>query len=231
MERNRIFLVEDDPNFGMVLQNYLELNDFKVQWEQDGISALQRFKPNQFDICIFDVMLPKMDGFKVAEGILEKDPAIPFIFLTAKGLKEDVLKGFKLGADDYIVKPFDSEVLLYKIRAIINRNNQQLTSIENVSIQLGNYTFDYSKRKLIFNKQEIKLSPKENELLRLLIEKQNNILARELALTKIWEKSDYFSARSMDVYITKLRKYLSQDSSINIENIHGEGYILHVDIK
>lgn len=224
---NRIFLVEDDENFGAVLKSYLEMNDFNVTWTNDGASALPNFQKAQYDICILDIMLPNVDGFEIAKQIKEVNPDIPIIFLTAKTLKEDILQGFKLGADDYITKPFDSEVLLYKIMAIIKRNS---TSGSNSNdFEIGKYTFDSILRTLTYNDDTVKLSPKENDLLLMLCQHQNKILDREKALTKIWGEDGYFTARSMDVYITKLRKYLSNDSSIEIENIHGSGFILKID--
>lgn len=228
MENNyHIFLVEDDENFGAVLKSYLEMNDFNVTWTNDGALAISNFQKAKYDICILDIMLPNVDGFGIAKQIKEVNPDIPIIFLTAKTLKEDILQGFKLGADDYITKPFDSEVLLYKIRAIIKRNSTSGTNSND--FEIGKYTFDSNFRTLTFNDDTVKLSPKENELLLMLCQHQNKILDREKALTKIWGEDGYFTARSMDVYITKLRKYLSNDSSIEIENIHGSGFILKVE--
>lgn len=227
MENNyRIFLVEDDENFGAVLKSYLEMNDFNVSWINDGALALPNFKKAQYDICILDIMLPNVDGFGIAKQIKEINPEIPIIFLTAKTLKEDILQGFKLGADDYITKPFDSEVLLYKIKAVIKRN--RISSSNSNDFEIGKYTFDSKLRTLTYNDDSVKLSPKENELLLMLCLHENKVLNREKALTKIWGEDGYFTARSMDVYITKLRKYLSNDSSIQIENIHGSGFILKI---
>jgi DNA-binding response OmpR family regulator len=221
-----IFLVEDDENFGSVLKSYLEMNDFDVSWTKDGAKAVQNFGLQKYDICILDIMLPNLDGFSIAKKIKELKPEIPTIFLTAKTLKEDILEGYRIGADDYITKPFDSEVLLYKIKAIIKRN--QNTESENTSFTIGKYIFDSELRILSFNEDSVKLSPKESELLKMLCTHENRILDREKALTKIWGEDGYFTARSMDVYITKLRKYLKNDPSIEIENIHGSGFILKV---
>jgi len=221
-----IFLVEDDENFGSVLKSYLEINDFEVKWIKDGIKAIQEFGAHTFDICIFDVMLPNMDGFSVARKVKEINPEIPFIFLTAKTLKDDIIEGFKIGADDYITKPFDSEVLLYKIKAIIKRNITETNQTNNYKI--GKYIFDYELRILSFDEQSVKLSPKESELLKLLCLCENKVLDRNKALQEIWGEDGYFTARSMDVYITKLRKYLKNDPSIEIENIHGSGFILRI---
>ena len=226
MENNNIFLVEDDENFGSVLKSYLEMNDFNVSWTKDGAQAIQNFGLQKFDICILDIMLPNVDGFSIARKIKELNPETPTIFLTAKTLKEDILKGFKIGADDYITKPFDSEVLLYKIKAIIKRN--QISGSDTKNFKIGKYEFDSVLRVLSFNNDTVKLSPKESELLEMLCLHENKILDRDKALTRIWGEDGYFTARSMDVYITKLRKYLRNDSSIEIENIHGSGFILKI---
>jgi DNA-binding response OmpR family regulator len=227
MENRNIFLVEDDENFGSVLKSYLEMNDFNVSWTKDGAKAIHNFVLQKYDICILDIMLPNLDGFSIAKKIKELNPEIPTIFLTAKTLKEDILEGFKIGADDYITKPFDSEVLLYKIKAIIKRS--QTTEKENTSFTIGKYIFDSELRILSFNDDSVKLSPKESELLKMLCIHENKILEREKALSKIWGEDGYFTTRSMDVYITKLRKYLRNDSSIEIENIHGSGFILKIE--
>lgn len=222
--RNNIFLLEDDENFGSVLKSYLEMNDFNVSWTKDGAQAIPNFQSGQFDFCILDIMLPNLDGFTVAKKIKAIDPEIPTIFLTAKTLKEDVLQGYKIGADDYVTKPFDSEVLLYKIKAIIKRKSEQYN--DSTDFRIGNYTFDSELRVLSHEKNSIKLSPKESDLLKILCLHMNKVLDRDKALNEIWGEEGYFTARSMDVYITKLRKYLKKDSSIEIENIHGSGFIL-----
>lgn len=224
--RNNIFLLEDDENFGSVLKSYLEMNDFNVSWTKDGSQALAKFQSNQFDFCILDIMLPNLDGFTVAKKIKTIKPDIPTIFLTAKTLKEDVLQGYKIGADDYVTKPFDSEVLLYKIKAIIKRKSEQPEN--NTSYQIGNYLFDSASRTLSISDDSVKLSPKESDLLKMLCQHKNKVLDRDKALNIIWGEDGYFTARSMDVYITKLRKYLKKDSTIEIENIHGSGFILKV---
>ncbi len=223
--RNNIFLLEDDENFGSVLKSYLEMNDFNVSWTKDGSQAILNFQAGQFDFCILDIMLPNLDGFTIAKKIKTIDPEIPTIFLTAKTLKEDILQGYKIGVDDYVTKPFDSEVLLYKIKAIIKRKSELDDSTD---FKIGNYTFDSELRILSHEHNSIKLSPKENDLLKMLCLSMNKILDRDKALNKIWGEEGYFTARSMDVYITKLRKYLKNDSSIEIENIHGSGFILKV---
>ena len=221
-----IFLVEDDENFGSVLKSYLEMNDFNVSWIKDGADAITSFKSQKFDFCILDIMLPNIDGFTIAKKIKLLNPEIPTIFLTAKTLKEDVLHGYKIGVDDYVTKPFDSEVLLYKIKAILKRNTEQTNDLNTFNI--GSYMFNSELRILSNKDNSVKLSPKESKLLKMLCRHKNKILDREKALNKIWGEDGYFTARSMDVYITKLRKYLKNDTSVEIENIHGSGFILKV---
>ncbi|SKA22606.1 DNA-binding response regulator, OmpR family, contains REC and winged-helix (wHTH) domain [Chitinophaga eiseniae] len=225
----KILLAEDDTNLGMVLKNYLELNDYDVELCRDGILALAAFRREKFDICLLDIMMPNMDGFKLAEEIRDVDPDIPLFFLSAKTMKEDIIQGYKLGADDYISKPFDSELLLLKIKAILKRN-QELNSKEEEQheFQIGSYAFNSRLRTLAHNGDSHTLSPKENELLHMLCEHKNDLLPRELALKKIWGSDTYFNGRSMDVYIAKLRKYLKDDPNIEIVNIHGNGFRLVV---
>ncbi len=227
MKSQKIFMVEDDRNFGAVLKSYLEIHGFDVIWVDDGAQAIKEYVPNTFDLCILDVMLPHMDGFDVAKFIRKLSKNIPLIFLTAKTLKADVLEGFKIGADDYITKPFDSEVLLCKINAILKRNSKQDENITDQNkFTIGKYTFIYNQR-LIKNGENIqKLSPKEAELLKLLCNPNEEILAREKALKLIWGDSNYFTTRSMDVFVTKLRKYLKEDHKVEIINIHGSGFRL-----
>lgn len=224
----RILLAEDDPNFGIVLRDYLELHDYQVTLSQDGIQAITAFRKGKFDLCILDVMMPGKDGFTLAREIKKLDANMPLIFLTAKSMKEDMLEGFKIGADDYITKPFDSEVLLYKIRAIMHRNrgNAAVEKPEATEYHIGKYRFQYKLRLLHSNGDSQKLSPKESELLRLLCQHLNDVLPREEALLRIWQEDSYFTARSMDVYIAKLRKYLREDPTVEIINIHGQGYRL-----
>jgi len=226
--KGKILLVEDDTNLGMVLKNYLELNDYEVVLERDGILGLAAFRREKFDLCLLDVMMPNMDGFTLAEEIRDVDPDIPLFFLSAKTMKEDIINGYKLGADDYITKPFDSEVLLLKIKAILKRNEEGAKENENQEFDLGSYHFNPKLRELSHNGQTHTLSPKENELLKMLAEHKNDLLPREQALKKIWGSDTYFNGRSMDVYIAKLRKYLKDDSTIEIVNIHGNGFRLVV---
>jgi len=230
MEGNKpkILLCEDDTNLGMVLKNYLELNDFDVTLERDGRLGLAAFQREKFDICLLDVMMPNMDGFTVAEEIRDINPDVPLFFLSAKTMKEDIIQGYKLGADDYITKPFDSEVLLLKIRAILKRNEEIHKEEAKTEYDLGGYHFNPRLRELSVNGKVQTLSPKENELLKMLSEYKNDLLPREAALKKIWGSDTYFNGRSMDVYIAKLRKYLKEDPNIEIVNIHGNGFRLVV---
>lgn len=222
----KILLCEDDTNLGMVLKNYLELNDYDVKLERDGRLGLAAFQREKFDICLLDVMMPNMDGFTLAEEIRDVDPDMPLFFLSAKTMKEDIIAGYKLGADDYITKPFDSDVLLLKIKAILKRNEEENRLNENIEFDLGSYHFNPKLRELSHNGIMQTLSPKENELLKMLAEHKNDLLAREQALKKIWGSDTYFNGRSMDVYIAKLRKYLKDDPNIEIVNIHGNGFRL-----
>ncbi|HLP74486.1 MAG TPA: response regulator transcription factor [Bacteroidales bacterium] len=220
----KIFLVEDDLSFGSVLKSYLEINDFSVEWVDDGKYAMDHFRKGSFNICILDIMLPHVDGFTIAQEVRKINVDVPIIFLTAKKLKDDVLRGYGVGADDYVTKPFDTDILLAKIRAILSRREAQ--SGERDIYQIGKFTFNAKLRTLTSGNDEKKLSPKEAQLLELLALNPNELISRELALKKIWGSDDYFTARSMDVYITKLRKFLSEDPDLNIKNIHGAGFQL-----
>ncbi|MCW3109358.1 MAG: response regulator transcription factor [Segetibacter sp.] len=222
----KVLLCEDDTNLGMVLKNYLELNDYDVILERDGRLGLAAFQREKFDICLLDVMMPNMDGFTLAEEIRDVDPDIPLFFLSAKTMKEDIIAGYKLGADDYITKPFDSEVLLLKIKAILKRNEEENRINENIEFDLGEFHFNPKLRELSHAGIMQTLSPKENELLKMLAEHKNDLLPREQALKRIWGSDTYFNGRSMDVYIAKLRKYLRDDPNIEIVNIHGNGFRL-----
>ena len=231
MANKKILLVEDDPNFGTVLKDYLALNDYDVTHAKDGLEGLISFKNDDFDICILDVMMPKKDGFSLAKDIRAINNDIPLIFLTAKSMKEDVLKGYQVGADDYLNKPFDSEVLLMKLKAIMQRKEIDTSAEDNqFEFEIGKFHLNSKLRQLSFDGEEPrKLSPKENKLLKLLAIYKNDLLPREMALTKIWRDDNYFTSRSMDVYIAKLRKYLKPDEKVEIINIHGEGFRLVVD--
>ena len=231
MENNKkILLVEDDQNFGIVLREFLTLNDFDVTLAKNGMEGFEKFKKDNFDLCILDVMMPYKDGYTLAKEIREKNKDVPLIFLTAKSMKEDVLKGYKVGADDYLNKPFDSDVLLMKVKAIIQRkaaeNKNEPAKFE---FQIGNFLLNSKLRYLKLGSNEpTKLSPKESELLKMMATYENDLMPRELALTKIWREDNYFTSRSMDVYIAKLRKYLKEDPNVEILNIHGEGFRLVV---
>ncbi|MFY8187202.1 MAG: response regulator transcription factor [Flavobacterium sp.] len=229
-ENKKILLVEDDPNFGSILKDYLSLNDFNVTLAKNGMEGFEKFKKDTFDLCILDVMMPYKDGYTLAKEIRDKNKEVPIVFLTAKSMKEDVLKGYKVGADDYLNKPFDSEVLLMKIKAIMQRKSTDSKSESTqFEFNIGKFHLNSKLRFLTIEGQEpIKLSPKENELLKLLALFENDLMPRELALTKIWRDDNYFTSRSMDVYIAKLRKYLKLDEQVEILNIHGEGFRLVV---
>lgn len=228
---NKILLVEDEQNFGDVLRSYLEMHDFDITLAKDGVDGLEAFRKGDFDLCILDVMMPKKDGFTLAADIRNLNKEIPIIFLTAKNMKEDVLQGFKVGADDYISKPFNSEVLLARINAILKRMSGRIVpEVEDVKIfKIGKYSFNFPLRILTFEGDENfneKLSPKEAELLKMFALKINDVVTRAEALTKIWGEDSYFTARSMDVFVTKLRKYLKEDTNLEIVNIHGNGFQL-----
>lgn len=229
--QKKILLVEDDPNFGSILKDYLLLNDYDVTLAKNGMEGFEKFRKENYHLCILDVMMPYKDGFTLAKEIREKNKEVPIIFLTAKAMKEDVLKGYKVGADDYLNKPFDSEVLLMKINAIMLRKVKESIADSAVfEFKIGEFNLNSKLRFLtIGNDEPVKLSPKENELLRLLALHENDLMSRELALTKIWRDDNYFTSRSMDVYIAKLRKYLKKDENVEILNIHGEGFRLVVN--
>jgi two-component system OmpR family response regulator len=221
----KILLVEDDPNFGSIMKSYLELNDFEVTLKPDGRQGLTAFQAENFDICILDVMMPEMDGFTLAREIRKISSTSPFIFLTAKSLKEDMLEGFKTGADDYITKPFDSEVLLFKLHAILKRQMQQAEhETDQNEMQVGRLHFNYNLRTLSHDNITQQLSPKEASLLKMLVTAKDGILLRKDALEKIWGADNYFNGRSMDVFIARLRKCLKADPTIEIANIHGNGF-------
>ena len=224
---NRILLVEDDQSFGAVLKDYLMMNNYEVTLATDGELGLKEFMENEFDIGIFDVMMPKKDGFSLAEDVKRINKNMPIIFLTAKNLREDILKGYQIGADDYITKPFDTELLLYKIKAILQRS-AVVEEDEQEHFKISNIEFDSVLRQLKVHDAAYKLSPKENELLKMLCMHRNDFMPRDLALRKIWKKENYFTARSMDVYIAKLRKLLKDDEGLEIINVHGEGFRLLV---
>jgi DNA-binding response OmpR family regulator len=224
-----ILLVEDDKNLAFVLTDYLSMSGYGVQHAEDGVAGLELFKNGKFDICILDVMMPLKDGFTLAEEIRLVNEITPIIFLTAKTMKEDRIKGFKTGGDDYITKPFSTEELSLRIEAILRRTRFSLLDGEQESLyEIGKYSFDYSNQVLTGPGGEKRLTKKEAEVLRLLCINMNKILRREIALKMIWGEDDYFMGRSMDVYITKLRKFLSDDPDVSITNIHRTGFMLEV---
>ncbi|MDR1414308.1 MAG: response regulator transcription factor [Odoribacteraceae bacterium] len=226
---HKILLVEDDPCFGSVLKSYLELSDYEVVHCVNGIFGLEAFRKDKFDLCLLDVMMPNMDGFTLGKKIREIDSSVPFVYITAKSLKEDMKQGYEIGADDYIVKPFDSELLIFKIRAILSRSKHDEVETRPKLIQMGAYEFNTELRTITAGGDLIKLTPKESRLLELLYYHRDGLLLREKALTEIWGMNDYFTARSMDVYVTKLRKYFKDDPSIKIENVHGSGFRLIIE--
>ena len=230
LNNKHILLVEDDTNFGTILRDYLQMNGYKVVLARNGLEGFEKFKKNQFDICILDVMMPYKDGFTLAKEIRSKDKKVPIIFLTAKSMKEDVLKGYKIGADDYLTKPFDTDILLKKLEVLVKRfQTKENKEVVKTHFTIGSFSFNYRLRTLTFKKEPpVSLSPKENQLLYMLIENKNDLLSRKKALIEIWQDDNYFTSRSMDVYIAKLRKYLKSDSNVEILNIHGEGFRLVV---
>jgi DNA-binding response OmpR family regulator len=226
-ETVKVLLAEDDENLGSLLREYLNAKNYRTQLYPDGVQALEAFQQEDFDLCIIDIMMPRMDGFTLAKEIRKLKSNTPFIFLTAKTMQEDVIEGFSLGADDYMTKPFSMEELLYRIKAILRRTSPEEESEKNRDLfDIGKYTFDANKQLLTIDGNTRKLTTKEAELLRLLCNNKNQMLDRNYALRTIWEDDSYFNARSMDVYITKLRKYLKEDPNIQILNVHGKGYKL-----
>lgn len=225
--KTKILLAEDDENLGMLLKEYLRAKNFEPYLFANGEKALKSFDREKYDICVLDVMMPVMDGLTLAKEIRIKNKEVPIIFLTAKSMKEDVIEGFQIGADDYITKPFSMEELIFRIEAILRRTKGGHAN-ENGTYTLGGYVFDFGKQTLLFADQVQKLTTKESDLLKLLCDNMNSVLERNYALKSIWVDDNYFNARSMDVYITKLRKYLKEEPSIQILNIHGKGFKLLV---
>ena len=226
MKKKNILLAEDDSNLGILLRNYLEAKRYETRLSINGKEAFEEFTRALFDLCILDIMMPEMDGLSLAKEIRKINPRIPIIFLTAKNQKEDVIEGFITGADDYITKPFSMEELLYRIEAILRRVSEPAIKSKEAHYTIGEYSFDTLKQLLTFRNQAVKLTTKESELLELLCRHKNEILERNFALRAIWIDDNYFNARSMDVYITRLRKYLKEDPSVKILNVHGKGYKL-----
>lgn len=223
---DKILLVEDEKNFAQVLRDYLSMNGYAVTVASNGIEGFEAFKEEEFSLCLLDVMMPKMDGFSLAEHIRKSDKQVPMIFLTARGLRDDMVRGYRTGADDYIIKPFDSEVLLLKIKVILERRQGHVAA-EHTEHTIGIFSFNARLRSLVApGGKTTRLSPKEAALLDMLCHHRNDVLPRGKALKKIWKDDNYFTARSMDVYIVKLRKYLAADPLLEISNVHGNGYSL-----
>jgi DNA-binding response OmpR family regulator len=230
-ERLKILLAEDDLNLGVLLVDYLETEGFDVKLCKDGELALKVFLSNQFDLCLLDVMLPKMDGFSLANEIRIKDNKTPIIFITAKSLREDKLKGYGLGADDYITKPFDEEELLWKIKAVIRRLPENKNESETEIISIGKYFFDFNNQSLTIDDKTKRITEKESDILNFLSAHRNHVIRREEMLKELWGENDYFFGRSLDVFITKIRKYLKEDPDLSIENVFGVGFIFNVPDK
>ncbi|PWJ36015.1 response regulator transcription factor [Sediminitomix flava] len=229
MDKTKVLLAEDDPNLGMLLKEYLEVKGYDVTHRTDGEEGYNAYTEDTYDICIFDVMMPKVDGFTLAKKIRERDTETPILFLTAKSLKEDTLQGFAVGGDDYMTKPFSMEELLARIQAILRRSKKDTSSKETQTIfEVGIFSFDFNAQLLTntLNGDEQRLTSKESALLRLLAIYKNEVMDRSEALKKIWLDDNYFNSRSMDVYITKLRKFLKPDEKLKIVNVHGQGFKL-----
>lgn len=224
----KLLLVEDDASFGYIMKEYLEMNEFTVDWARDGEQASKKVQGELFDLIILDVMLPKKDGFTLAAEMKSAFPEIPILFLTAKSLKVDKLKGFKLGCDDFIVKPPDEELLVARIKAILKRTSSKSYQSNSV-YQLGSYQFDSSNQLLTSEGKRVKLTPKETKVLKLLCDNMNQIVDRRKMLMEVWGRNDVFNRKSMDVFIFKLRKHLSYDKRISISNFHSKGFMLEWD--
>lgn len=229
-KQRNILLAEDDPNLGLLLSEYLRKKDFEVTWAKNGDEALDFFVKHSYDLCLLDVMMPKKDGFSLAKDIRATHFDVPIIFLTAKSMEEDTLQGFKVGADDYLTKPFSMDVLLARVEAVLRRTSSD-KSVKQLAdeIKVGRFLYYPNKMKLVLGELEQKFTPKENELMKLLCENLGRPVSRSFALKLIWGDDTYFNARSMDVYMTKLRKMLKEDPAIQIQNLHGEGFRLVVE--
>lgn len=228
MSGQKVLLLEDDPSLGAVLQEHLQMQGFAVTLCVDGIQGFEAFKVGEFDICLVDIMMPKKDGFSFAEDVRRVDSDVPLIFLTAKAMKEDKIQGFKIGCDDYVTKPFSIEELMLRIHAVMRRRGKPNELETPSSFEIGSYIFDYPRQTLTRDKQQRKLTPREADLLRLLCKSINVTVRREDVLREIWDDDGYFAGRSMDVFVSKLRKYLKDDPSIEILGIHGKGVRLVV---
>lgn len=228
-DKRKILLVEDDINLGTILKDFLEIKNYSVTHSVNGVDGINSYRENSFDLIILDIMMPKKDGFTLAEEIRKLDKNIPIIFLSARSMVEDRIKGLKIGGDDYITKPFSSEELLLRIENIFKRVTSSNKAAPPVNdLQIGEYIFNYNKRSLLLNAKERKLTSRESELLRLLILNKNDLVERSSALKEIWSDNNYFTSRSMDVYIARLRSYLAEDKMVEIVNVHGSGFKLIV---
>ena len=228
-ENIKILLLEDDENLGLIIKEHLILNGYDVTLCKNGQDGLAEFEKNDYNLCLADIMMPRMDGFTFTSKVRRKNDEIPIIFLTAKSLQEDKIKGFKIGCDDYVTKPFSVEELLLRIKAVLKRNKKLDPNSRRSVFEIGNIVFDSNRRLLKSPENETKLTTKETELLKLLCHNQNQTLSRKDALQEIWGSDTYFNSRSMDVFIAKLRKYLKDDPRIEILNIHGEGFNLIIN--
>ena len=227
-ERINILLAEDDLNLGILLVDYLEAEGFGVKLYRDGELALKAFGGGRFELCLLDVMMPKMDGFTLAKAIRSTDPKVPILFITARSMRDDKLRGYDLGADDYITKPFDEEELIWKIRAIVRRIPEHRGESGGGIITLGRFTFDHANQSLVVGGKTKRITGKESEILKYLAARPNRVIKREELLTALWGENDYFLGRSLDVFITKIRKYLKEDPDLSIENVFGVGFIFNV---
>lgn len=227
-EKQRILLAEDDPNLGGLLKDYLQNEGYEISLCCNGSVALRSFHENKFDLCLLDVMMPELDGFSVAKEIRKTDKKIPLIFITAKSLKEDKLKGYSIGADDYITKPFDEQELLWKIRALTRRNVETSSTDKTDPVLIGRYLFDPGNQSLTINNDTKRLTEKECKILSYISERRNKLIKREDLLMELWGENDYFFGRSLDVFISKIRKYLKSDEDLSIENVFGVGFIFNV---
>ena len=221
---NKVLLAEDDLDFGYILKKYLEMNDFEVFHKINGIEAWDFFKENKVDICILDVMMPKMDGFELSKKIKKLNPFMPLLFLTAKRMKEDIITGLKIGADDYVTKPFEVEELVLRIKNILFRSKSKITE----EFKIGKYMFYPDKLELKTEDDSTNLTVLEADLLNILFQNQNKIVERETILKELWNEADYFTGRSMDVFISRLRKYFSNDKSVEIKSFRGKGVMLKI---
>jgi len=227
MDQIKILVVEDDLNLGFLLMDYLESEDFKVKLCKDGKAGLLAVEKSCYDLCILDVMMPNLDGFSLAKTMRNKGVTVPFIFITAKSMKEDILKGYEIGAEDYILKPFDEEQLLCKIKVVLRRNEKDSLAHAPTKFEIGQFTFDAQRQELCDKKKVHRLTEKESEVLRLLCINKNEVLRRDDAVLKIYGKQDYFLGRSFDVYISRLRKLLGPDPNLEIQNVYKVGFILN----